>query len=100
MYVIVSIESGLFFPALAFCREGGQTGEDAGFFCLFLFFKGVGACVNRMTKLFTYDIYPRCDLISSRTDVVRSRALFLDHSLTLSDVADDFLTDLDNKRLC
>lgn len=73
------------------------------FTCLwfrFLFFEGVGQCVNRVTELFTYDIYLGCDLISSHRDVVRSRALFLHHSLTLSDGADDFLADLDNKCLC
>ena len=93
---MVGIENGLFFPVSSFWKEQVRAGQDT----LFLFLKGVDECVNRVTELFTYDIYLLWGLISSHTDVVRIRALFLAHSLPLSDVADDFLTDLDNKCLC
>jgi len=104
VHVIVSIECGVFFPDSSFRGKGGWIGEDTvfwfGFFCFLFFPEGVGECVNRVTELLTYDIYLSCDLLSSHTDILRSRALFVDHSLTLSDAADDFLTDLNSKCLC
>lgn len=60
----------------SFWREGGWRGEATVFLSLPFFFKGVGSCINRMTELFAYDIYLQCDVISSHTDVIRSRAFF------------------------
>lgn len=39
-----------------------RQGRILAFFCVsFMFFKGVGECVNKMIELFIYDIYLWCD---------------------------------------